>query len=132
MDASVGGRESRDDGHEKGEEGHEKAKKIKNTRRKWGEILGKEGREKEGRKENGWSVPHLFSCLTVTENHSVHRINPLFFIFPRSSLISFVACFEYKLCLTTSNIAKNLTRGRYKPVSIINAILRPLREWSTQ
>ena len=88
--------ESGDDGPVKGEEGHEKAKQFKEDPEKMRRDKGKESRKKEERKENGASIRHLFRCFTVTENHSVHRYYPLFLVFPRSFLISFVACFEYK------------------------------------
>jgi hypothetical protein len=87
--------ESGDDGQEKGEEGHEKAKILRKTRRKGGDIKEK---RRERRKEGERMVcpPPLYSYLTVTENHSVHRYHPLILVFPRSLLIIFVACFEYK------------------------------------
>ena len=80
------------DGPAKGEEGHEKAKNLKKTRRKGGDIKEK---RRERRKEGERMVcpPPLYSYLTVTENHSVHRYHPLILVFPKKFAHHFCGMF---------------------------------------
>jgi len=87
--------ESGDDRQAKGEEGHEKAKQFKEDPEKMGRDKGKESREKEGRRTEHLSATSLVA-LQLRRIILFIGTTPPFLVFPRSSLISFVACFEYK------------------------------------